>query len=1519
MASYVALEDFNMCKRVSVLIGATFLSAAVLLGLMWLMSPSFSFARSGPTRSEVNAPDLAAGVTRYRPTGEAATGRDIIDSRTFVSFPSDWQGKEHYVLPTVEYTGTAGVDTSPATLLEALLPAGNAQGDGARGSDGPLYITKTATSLARVGDDVVYDITVCNTSDSSLEKWSVTDSLIPSVDISFAPTLPAHTCETHSFTRTVQATDPDPLINTATATYNVEESSIIYVASDMHSLNLFSFDLNVTKTGDTLAQVGDDVNYSIEVCNVGDAALTRISVVDTLIPGVNGNFNATLPPATCETRNFVRTVLASDPYPWLTNTVTATYQVVGEPDVLTADDSHVVRLFTPGLSVAKTGDAIANIGDDVTYFITVCNTGDVALTRLSVVDSLIPGVDGDYGPTLAPAACEAHTFVRTVLASDPFPLLTNFVTATYQVQGASAVLVANDSHTVQLFTTGLAVIKAGDTLAQVGDDVNYSIEVCNTSSVAMDKVSVVDSLIPGVDAAYGASLAAGVCETHAFVRTVLASDPYPWLTNTVTATYQIGGQSAPLTATDSHTVRLIAPGLSIVKTGDALAQVGDNVDYSIQVCNTGDVVLNKVSVTDNLIPGVNDVYAASLSPGSCETHAFVRRVLPSDPFPWLTNTATAVYQVAGQPDILTVNDSHTVRLVDPSLDVTKTGDALSRVGEDVNYTIEVCNTGDVTLNKESVTDDLISGVNGAYGSALAPGACETHNFVRTVLPTDPHPLLTNTVTAIYRISGLAGTLRAADSHVVRLTTPNLDITKTGDAYSKVGADVTYPIEVCNTGYVTLTRLSVVDSLIPNVDGAYGPGLLPGACETRTFVRTVLPTDPDPLVNVVTATYQVLGGGDILVATDTHAVALPETDLIIQKTANPPQGPPNAPITFTITYINDSPNMAPNVVITDWLPAGTHYVADTSGLPCPACEAGSTGPLTWTIASLAPYANHSFNLHLRHDDPPCQGTLVNTAVITTVIFDTNPANNRATATYEIIPAVDLVVVKETYIGPGSPGEMVVYPGDYLTYTIAYTNNSPCPATNVMLTETLPEHTDYVGISWTHVADRTYTQHIGDVLPGQSGRATLVVQLHDSDTLPAGVGCINNTIYINSEDTEMEPTSDTSTVTTTIGSDWKLYVANRDSGTLDVFNTTTFAYQHTITLTTEDGRRGAPFGMAITGTRLFVADFGTDTDPTMRSPLYVVDTVSDTVIHRSPVGRHAIHVAAYRDRVYVADHSTSLEGITIVNANEPYDVVERLECTDDGRCFGYGFFGVTVDEQRERLYFTKRDNYYFGVWVLTPTVNGPELDYVSTGGHPTSALYNPNEDRLYVTFGLLDQLWVFDPNDGLAVVEKIATGYQDPVNPGYGGHGLASRGECIFVSNYKGESLTAVLNGECVNKPDISTDITVTNSHIYTTHLPLVMSNFAGSGPTLVNIPLSGRPKGMAVAGNLLFVTLPVDGNEQPLNKVAVVDLRTLSVVHEITVRGEHPHTVILARNGTDKDDEGDRAKLVTPSLVTRPRR
>jgi uncharacterized repeat protein (TIGR01451 family) len=870
---------------------------------------------------------------------------------------------------------------------------------------------------------------------------------------------------------------------------------------------------------------------------------------------------------------------------------------------------------------------------------------------------------------------------------------------------------------------------------------------------------------------------------------------------------------------------------------------------------------------------------------------------------WAASTYAVTHSSADQTGPLGV--------LQASLVVTKTGDLHARIGDDVVYPITVCNTGHVTLSKVLVVDSLIPGVDGDYAPSLFPQACETHTFTRTVQPADPHPWLTNTVTATYQVQGSASiVITVTASHAVRLTSPGLAITKTGDSRARVGDDVTYPITVCNASGVTLTRLSIVDSLIPGVDGHYNPSLPPATCETHTFTRTVRLTDLHPLINVVTATYQVLGGPDVLVATDTHAVDLLVADLAITKSARPRSGPSGAPITFTITFTNNGPFTATDVIISDWLPDDTHYISGTGSL---VYGTGSLNLLAWRLPVLPPSSTYSFDLHLNYDGPLCQGTLTNTVAITsTTTPDPNPHNNRATATYQLLPSVNLAIAKHDGMGPHATlGRAAVRPGERLTYTIAYTNQGPCAATNVVLTETLPQDSAYVGSGWTRIGERAYIQAVGDLQPGQSSSTTLIIQLHDPELFPLGVDLLTNTVRISAGGSGIGPTGAVDVITTPLRTDLKLYIANRDLGTLDVFNTTAFEYLWTIPLTATNGHPASPFGMAISGTRLFVVGFGEGTDLDTRSSLYVVDTENDAVVDMVPIGRHAIHVAVYQDRVYVANHSASFEGITIINANPPYDVVERLECTRDGRCFDYGFFGITVDERRGRLYATKRDNDYCGIWTLTPSADGAELDLVETRGeHPSSIVYNPHDDRVYVTFGLIDQLWVYNPGNGMALVNKIETGLQDPVDPGYGGHGLIAVGRCVFVSNYRGESLTTIVNGDCVSTPGTGSARLTLKSSSQVLYLPVMSknSNALFRAPTAL-IPLGGRPMGLTAAGNYLFVTLPEDGDGRPLNRIAVVDLRTMRVVREITVRDGRPHFVILARGNTDEAarqgyDDGD---------------
>ena len=77
--------------------------------------------------------------------------------------------------------------------------------------------------------------------------------------------------------------------------------------------------------------------------------------------------------------------------------------------------------------------------------------------------------------------------------------------------------------------------------------------------------------------------------------------------------------------------------------------------------------------------------------GSC-TITTARTILASDPNP-VVNTVTVHYNPVGFPNDITDSASASVDLVAPAITVTKAASPLSKIGDDVTYTIEICNAG----------------------------------------------------------------------------------------------------------------------------------------------------------------------------------------------------------------------------------------------------------------------------------------------------------------------------------------------------------------------------------------------------------------------------------------------------------------------------------------------------------------------------------------------------------------------------------------------------------------------------------------------------------------------------------------------------------------------------------------------------------------------------------------------------------------------------------------------------------
>ena len=159
--------------------------------------------------------------------------------------------------------------------------------------------------------------------------------------------------------------------------------------------------------------------------------------------------------------------------------------------------------------------------------------------------------------------------------------------------------------------------------------------------------------------------------------------------------------------------------------GNELADAeGDVLNYRVVVTNNGNVTLTDVTVTDPLTG--QDISGVTLAPGASEEYLTSYTLKQSDLDGQgggdgdMDNTATAD-SLQTDP----VSDDESVPLVyDPDLMIVKTADVemVDEVGDLINYTIAVSNTGNITLTGLEVTDTLIE-------DTLAPRDEDTNGVI----------------------------------------------------------------------------------------------------------------------------------------------------------------------------------------------------------------------------------------------------------------------------------------------------------------------------------------------------------------------------------------------------------------------------------------------------------------------------------------------------------------------------------------------------------------------------------------------------------------------------------------------------------------------------------------------------------------------------------------------------------------------------------------------------------------------
>lgn len=640
----------------------------------------------------------------------------------------------------------------------------------------------------------------------------------------------------------------------------------------------------VELSGDTLGKAGDEVTYSVHILNDGDVPLSLAGVSDALLgdltayaePAGCGNL---APGASCQFQ-VSRIVQAGDADP-LSATTSATYSLGGTSETVSAWDEHATELFQPRVDVAVVGPDRAPWGDEIEYTVTLANHSSADTPSLFCTAS--SSLAGSLFDGKLPSGDTALHLSYTPQPGDPDPLH-DTVTLSCSPDGFPNTLQVEASWSVDLYRPLISLNVLGEALAQAGQPVNYQLELRNESS---PDAPPLECLL--VDTATGlerqVTLASGRQDVSLVPYLIPETAPDP-LVNTVTASCLPHGGSSPLIESASWSIELFQARVALYVTGDAFSQRGGVVDYQVVLENHSsadapplDCALSeellRLSETVTLLPGESYVATGAYQ-------------VPDDAADPLTNIAVVACTPLGFAQQLVAHASHTTRLFEPAIELTKSGSVLSGPGEKVGYTIMLRNASspDTPELECSISDPLL---HVEEQVALASGEEHTISVFDHVVPLDAQGAYTNTATALCESAGLPA-MEAQATWVTALYHPALTVSKNGPAHAEVGEKVVYSFVIENTSTDNtppLELIEVVDDKLGDLTqmarDAGCATLLPGAGASCQFIvrHTVQPGDElgrDPsgwpiLVNTVSVRYCPQNASLPVEGSDTHTLRL----------------------------------------------------------------------------------------------------------------------------------------------------------------------------------------------------------------------------------------------------------------------------------------------------------------------------------------------------------------------------------------------------------------------------------------------------------------------------------------------------------------------------------------------------------------------------------------------------------------------------------------------------------------------
>ncbi|WP_299881450.1 hypothetical protein [uncultured Cocleimonas sp.] len=769
--------------------------------------------------------------------------------------------------------GTESLAAAPATNTISITPT-------------PSWaLTKTSSSTpTKEGDVVAYSFSLENTGNVTVSGITLNDAqcnAVPSSPVSGDVSNPGvlDTDETwiYSCNHTVTQAEVDAgsVVNNASATGTPAGTESLSDVSATNTISITaapSWTLDKT-TSSSPTKENDTVTYSFSLENTGNVTVSGISLIDAqcdTAPTTPDSGDAVNPGVLDADETWVyscdHTVTQAEVDAGkVVNNASATGTPEGTESLADAPATNTITITpAPAWTLDKTsGSTPTKENDTVTYSFSLDNTGNVTISNITLSDAKCnsaPTVP-DSGDTNNSGTLDANEtwiyscdYTVTQAEVDAGAVINNASASGSPAGGSLDPVLATKTISISPAPSWELSKNSSSTPTKKDDVIVYSFSLENTGNVTIGSVSLVDVncdsgtlTFDSGDVSNPDILDADETWIYSCDHTVTQAEVDAGVVvNNASATGTPAGTATLADASATKTIAITpAPSLTVTKKA-ILPFVFDldlGVDYEYIVTNTGNVTLtDQIIITDNLITDPLDI---SCDPWPTNPAPLADGVLPTDTYRCVgTYKVTANDLLLGSATNLatassggTTSPTASVTIpngADPAIKLGKTSvnTSFTTLGETINYTYTLTNTGNAAFVKKiEVSDNKIN--NGTPFTCweptagdltfspevplISPAQVATCSKPYTITQEDlDNGYVTNEASAITEFVGPDNnsfvSAPAVDLTINAGQDPEWKLTKTTSSVPTKKDDVIiYNFSLDNTGNVTISSVDLVDT------------------------------------------------------------------------------------------------------------------------------------------------------------------------------------------------------------------------------------------------------------------------------------------------------------------------------------------------------------------------------------------------------------------------------------------------------------------------------------------------------------------------------------------------------------------------------------------------------------------------------------------------------------------------------------------------------------------------------------